>query len=151
VLTTRDQWTKEPGALSDSVIKAIRDRYKVGWWGVSLRLYGRESVNKAAYGVLEDAMNRLKPMSLRPTAWKRGEPLEYSGWTGTPITFPMQNANWHGGRGGHIGFSRCCRNPAARRWRSSSALMSVIANMAWIIRPASPLASAISSTSTPFC
>jgi 4-cresol dehydrogenase (hydroxylating) len=105
VLTTRDQWTKEPGALSDSVIKAIRDRYKVGWWGVSLRLYGRESVNKAAYGVLEDAMNRLKPMSLRPTAWKRGEPLEYSGWTGTPITFPMQNANWHGGRGGHIGFS----------------------------------------------
>jgi 4-cresol dehydrogenase (hydroxylating) len=24
---------------------------------------------------------------------------------GVPETFPMQNANWHGGRGGHIGFS----------------------------------------------
>ncbi len=22
-----------------------------------------------------------------------------------PLTYPMQNANWHGGRGGHIGFS----------------------------------------------
>ncbi|WP_395397308.1 FAD-binding oxidoreductase [Novosphingobium sp. BL-8A] len=105
VLTTRDQWTKDPGALSDTVIQAIRDKYKVGWWGVSLRLYGREGVNKAAYAVLEQEMNRLKPLSLRPTAWKRGEPLEASGWTGTPVTFPMQNANWHGGRGGHVGFS----------------------------------------------
>lgn len=50
-------------------------------------------------------MNRLKPMSVVPTTWKRGEPLEATGWTGTPLTFPMQNANWHGGRGGHIGFS----------------------------------------------
>lgn len=105
VLTTRDQWTKDPGALSDSVIQAIRDKYKVGWWGVSLRLYGRESVNKAAYAVLEQEMQRLRPMSLRPAEWKRGAPLEASGWTGTPVTFPMQNANWHGGRGGHLGFS----------------------------------------------
>ncbi|TCM33096.1 MULTISPECIES: FAD-binding oxidoreductase [Novosphingobium] len=105
VLTTRDQWTKDPGAISDSVIQAIRDKYKVGWWGVSLRLYGRESVNKAAYAVLEQEMQRLRPMSLRPAEWKRGAPLEASGWTGTPVTFPMQNANWHGGRGGHLGFS----------------------------------------------
>ena len=105
VLTTRDQWTDEPGALSDKVIQAIRNRYKVGWWGVSLRLYGREDVNKAAYAILEREMDRLKPMSKKPAQWKQGEPLEASGWTGTPLTFPMQNANWHGGRGGHIGFS----------------------------------------------
>lgn len=105
VLTTRDQWTDKPGALADDVIAAIRKKFNVGWWGVSLRLYGRESVNKAAYAILEEAMNRLKPMSMVPTTWKRGEPMEASGWTGTPLTFPMQNANWHGGRGGHIGFS----------------------------------------------
>lgn len=105
VVTTRDQWTDKPGALSDDVIAAIRKKFNVGWWGVSLRLYGRESVNKAAYAILEEAMNRLKPMSVVPTTWKRGEPLEATGWTGTPLTFPMQNANWHGGRGGHIGFS----------------------------------------------
>ena len=62
-------------------------------------------MNKAAYAVLEREMGKLKPMSLRPTTWKTGEPIEATGWTGTPLTFPMQNANWHGGRGGHIGFS----------------------------------------------
>lgn len=105
VLTTRDQWTDKPGALSDDVIAAIRKKYNVGWWGVSLRLYGRASVNKAAYAILEREMTKLKPMSLRPTSWSAGEPMEATGWTGTPLTMPMQNANWHGGRGGHIGFS----------------------------------------------
>jgi len=105
VLTTRDQWTDEPGALSDSVIDAIRRQFNIGWWGVSLRLYGREDVNKAAYKVLEEAMGNAGPMAIKPTSWVRGEPLEYTGWTGTPMTFPMQNVNWYGGRGGHIGFS----------------------------------------------
>ncbi|WAT17525.1 FAD-binding oxidoreductase [Aurantiacibacter sp. MUD11] len=105
VVTTRDQWTDEPGALSDSVIDAIRRQFNIGWWGVSLRLYGREDVNKAAYKVLEEAMGNAGPMLIKPTSWVRGEPLEYTGWTGTPMTFPMQNVNWYGGRGGHIGFS----------------------------------------------
>ena len=95
----------KPGALDDSVIDAIRKRFGLGWWGVSLRLYGREEVNKAAYKVLEKAMTDIGPLSIRPTTWVKGQPMEYSGWTGTPITFPMQNANWYGGRGGHIGFS----------------------------------------------
>ncbi|MGB3794855.1 MAG: FAD-binding oxidoreductase [Alteraurantiacibacter sp.] len=105
VLTTRDQWTDEPGAISDTVIDAIRKQFNIGWWGVSLRLYGREDVNKAAYKVLEEAMGNAAPMSIKPTSWRKGEPLEYTGWTGTPMTFPMQNVNWYGGRGGHIGFS----------------------------------------------
>lgn len=105
VLTTRDEWTDEPGALSDSVIDAIRQRFNIGWWGVSLRLYGREEVNKAAYKVLEKAMIAIKPMAIKPTSWVKGQPIERSGWTGTPMTFPMQNVNWYGGRGGHIGFS----------------------------------------------
>ena len=105
VLTTRDEWTDEPGALSDTVIDAIRQRFNIGWWGVSLRLYGREEVNKAAYKVLEDAIKAINPMLIKPTSWRRGEPLEYTGWTGTPLSFPMQNINWYGGRGGHIGFS----------------------------------------------
>jgi 4-cresol dehydrogenase (hydroxylating) len=105
VLTRREEWTDQKGALPESVITAIRKKFQMGWWGVSLRLYGREGVNRAAYAILESEMNKLKPLSLKPTEWKRGEPLEMTGWTGTPITFPMQNANWHGGRGGHIGFS----------------------------------------------
>lgn len=105
VATRRDEWTDKPGALADNVIDAIRKRFGLGWWGVSLRLYGREEINKAAYKVLEKAMNDIKPLSIKPADWSQGKPMEYSGWTGTPITFPMQNANWYGGRGGHIGFS----------------------------------------------
>ncbi|WP_126173142.1 FAD-binding oxidoreductase [Altericroceibacterium xinjiangense] len=105
VLTTRDEWTDKPGALGEDVIDAIRKRFNIGWWGVSLRLYGRESVNKASYRILEDAMKSINPMLIKPTSWVRGEPIEHTGWTGTPITFPMQNVNWYGGRGGHVGFS----------------------------------------------
>ncbi len=105
VATRRNEWTDKPGALDDSVIDAIRKRFGLGWWGVSLRLYGREEVNKAAYKVLEAAMKAIDPLTIKPTTWVKGQPLEYSGWTGTPITFPMQNVNWYGGRGGHIGFS----------------------------------------------
>jgi len=50
-------------------------------------------------------MGNAGPMAIKPTSWVRGEPIEYNGWTGTPMTFPMQNVNWYGGRGGHIGFS----------------------------------------------
>ena len=105
VLTTRQEWTDKPGAIGDDVIQAIRKKFNIGWWGVSLRLYGREDINKAAYAVLEKAINAINPMLIKPTTWRRGEPLERSGWTGTPMTFPMQNVNWYGGRGGHIGFS----------------------------------------------
>ena len=114
ILTTRGEWTDKPGALSDDVIAAIRKKFGMGWWGVSLRLYGREGVNKAAYAVLEQAMTALKPMSVKPTTWLRGQPIEPTGWTGTPLTFPMQNANWHGGRGGHIGFSPILPQSGAR-------------------------------------
>ncbi|MEL1251411.1 FAD-binding oxidoreductase [Aurantiacibacter gilvus] len=105
VLTTRDEWTDEPGALSDTVIDAIRRRFDIGWWGVSLRLYGREDINRAALGHLRTAMGNAGPMKMVETEWRQGDPMQYSTWTGTPVTFAMQNVNWYGGRGGHIGFS----------------------------------------------
>ncbi|WP_305096857.1 FAD-binding oxidoreductase [Croceibacterium aestuarii] len=105
ILTTRDEWTDKPGALSDDVIDAIRKKFNIGWWGVSLRLYGREDMNKAAYKVLEREIGAIKPMLVKPASWVKGQPIERSAITGTPMTFPLQNANWYGGRGGHIGFS----------------------------------------------
>jgi 4-cresol dehydrogenase (hydroxylating) len=105
VLTTRADWTDKPGALSDDVIDAIRKKYGVGWWGVSLRLFGRQTVNEATMPILEQAMSGLKPLSLKRSRWRRGEPIPDSPTMGVPSTVPLQNANWHGGRGGHVGFS----------------------------------------------
>jgi hypothetical protein len=59
ILTTRAEWTDEKGALSDTVIAAIRKKFQMGWWGVSLRLYGRETINREAYAILESEMNKL--------------------------------------------------------------------------------------------
>ena len=47
ILTTRKQWTDKPGSLTDDVISAIRKQFGLGWWGVSLRVYGRETVVQA--------------------------------------------------------------------------------------------------------
>jgi len=107
ILTTREQWTDKPGSLSDDVIAAIRKKFALGWWGVSLRLYGRETITNASYAILEQAIGAIKPMSVKPSLWRRGDPIPppQGGWMGVPMTFPMQNANWYGGRGGHIGFS----------------------------------------------
>ncbi|HKJ74981.1 MAG TPA: FAD-binding oxidoreductase [Alphaproteobacteria bacterium] len=105
LLTTRDQWTDKPGALSDDVITAIRKKFHVGWWGVGLRFYGREAVAKPAYEIVEKALKDLKPLSYKPAEWHRGEPIPDSPWMGVPTTFPLENAGWHGGRGGHVGFS----------------------------------------------
>ncbi|MBT9447183.1 MAG: FAD-binding oxidoreductase [Hyphomonadaceae bacterium] len=105
VLTKREDWHDQPGALPDSVIAAIRRKFQLGWWGTSVRVYGRESVNRAAISAIKSAFKGHRLMSMERTHWVDGEPLERSAWVGAPITFPMQNVGWHGGRGGHIGFS----------------------------------------------
>ncbi|MEI9965426.1 MAG: FAD-binding oxidoreductase [Caulobacteraceae bacterium] len=114
VVTRRSDWTDKPGALSDEVIDAIRKKFGMGWWGVSLRIFGREDVNKAIYPILEKAMTDLKPLSLKPFNWSRGQPVEANPAMGVPTTFPMQSANWHGARGGHIGFSPVLPQSGAR-------------------------------------
>jgi 4-cresol dehydrogenase (hydroxylating) len=104
ILTTRDQWTTKPGALDDEVIDAIRKKYGMGWWGVSLRSYGRSGMTREAMSIIEKAITALNPMTLKRTTWKTGDNREPS-YGGVPMTFPLQSANWHGGRGGHVGFS----------------------------------------------
>ena len=105
VLTTRKEWYDKPGALPDDVIAAIRKRFGIGWWSVALRLYGYEDVNEGAAKVIQRAFARRSPQPLKVTRWKEGQPLEPTPFQGFPVTFPLQNAAWHGGRGGHIGYS----------------------------------------------
>jgi 4-cresol dehydrogenase (hydroxylating) len=103
-LTRRSEWTDQPGALADSVIDAIRARYNLGWWSLSLRFFGYEDVNLPIQRRLEAEFGAHALHAMVKADWRRGQPRNDS-FAGTPITFPLQNANWHGGRGGHIGYS----------------------------------------------
>jgi 4-cresol dehydrogenase (hydroxylating) flavoprotein subunit len=105
VMTTRDQWTSDKGLLDDKVVTAIRDRFKIGWWSVQVRFYGHLDVVEASMKVLDRAFDKKPILSKKPALWKRGDPPEGSPVTGVPVSFPLANANWHGGRGGHLGYS----------------------------------------------
>ncbi|MCP5145001.1 MAG: FAD-binding oxidoreductase [Gammaproteobacteria bacterium] len=105
VLTSRTEWYDKPGALPESVIDAIRKRFNIGWWGLSTRFYGPLDITEATSKVFERAFNGRSVMSMKRVRWEQGDPPELSAWAGVPITFPLQNASWHGGRGGHVGFS----------------------------------------------
>ena len=105
VLTTRKEWYDKPGALPDDVIAAIRKRFGIGWWSISLRLYGHEAVNEAAAGIIQAQFAKRTAPPMKVTRWKQGMTLEPTPFQGFPVTFPLANAAWHGGRGGHIGYS----------------------------------------------
>ena len=104
-MTTREQWTSDKGPLDDKVVTAIRDRFKIGWWSVQVRFYGHLDVVEASMRVLDRAFDKQPILAKKPAMWKRGDPAEGSPVTGVPVTFPLANANWHGGRGGHVGYS----------------------------------------------
>lgn len=105
VMTTREQWTKDKGPLGDTVVQAIRDKFKIGWWSVQVRFYGHLDVVEASMKVLDRAFDKKPIQSKKPALWKRSDPPEGSPVTGVPVSFPLANANWHGGRGGHVGYS----------------------------------------------
>lgn len=104
-MTTREEWAKPGERLSDKTIAAIRKQFDIGWWGVTLRVYGPMEMAEAALKVIGDAFADKPVWKQVKTRWVKGDPSEGSPVTGVPITFPLSNANWFGGRGGHLGFS----------------------------------------------
>jgi len=103
-VTTRQEWAKDGQPLDDAVIAAIRKKYDIGWWTVSTRLYGPLELNEATARHVKKAFAG-KPVTMKETRWVKGDTPEGSPWTGVPVSFPLANANWFGGRGGHVGFS----------------------------------------------
>jgi len=105
VLTTRKEWYDKPGALPDDVIAAIRKRFNIGWWSIDLRLYGYEEINEATVRVIQKQFARRTQQPFTIVRTTTGEKPDSTPFSGVPSTFPLQNAAWHGGRGGHVGYS----------------------------------------------
>ena len=105
VLTTRKEWYDKAGAIPDDVIAAIRKRFGIGWWSIDLRLYGYEDINEATARTIQKQFAQRTQQPFKITRTKTGETPDSTPFSGVPSTFPLQNAAWHGGRGGHVGFS----------------------------------------------
>ncbi|MDB5689824.1 MAG: FAD-binding oxidoreductase [Sphingomonas bacterium] len=105
VMTTREQWTKDKGPLDEKVVTAIRKQFNIGWWSVQVRFFGPAEITEASMKVLRRAFDKKPVLAIKEARWKRGDPPEGSPSSGVPVSFPLANANWHGGRGGHTGYS----------------------------------------------
>ncbi len=104
-MTTREEWARPGERISDAAIAAIRAQFDIGWWGVTLRFYGPLEITEATLRVAQKAFDDKPVFKMGQTRWVKGDAPEGSPVTGVPVTFPLSNANWFGGRGGHLGFS----------------------------------------------
>lgn len=99
----RREWYEGKGALPDDVVAAIMKKTGAGWWNLSIKLQGLPEVNEAHRAVIEKAFAAHTDRKFAISRWKKGE--KGPGGAPSPGVFPLQIVNWHGGRGGHIGFS----------------------------------------------
>ncbi len=105
VRSVRSDWYDKPGPFPDDVISHIRKTLNIGWWSVDVRLYGREGITNVSKELVKQAFAKRTKYEMVETSWVKGQPRSQSPASGVPITFPLQNASWHGGRGGHVSFS----------------------------------------------
>ena len=100
----RNEWYQGPGALPDSVARAIMKKYDLGWWNSIISLFGYKDIIATQAGLIKKAFGDKLKAGFKEKRWQRGEPLENSA-ANLPSVRPLQVVNWWGGRGGHLGFS----------------------------------------------
>ena len=103
--TPRSQWYDGDGALPDDVLRAILDKYNLGWWGVNLRLL---RLRRSQRSPRQNHQSRLREthqagIRSREVASRRSH-REFRRRRSQHQP-ALQIINWRGGRGGHLGFS----------------------------------------------
>jgi 4-cresol dehydrogenase (hydroxylating) len=109
IMTTRKEWYDGKGPMPESAVQAMLKKFNLGWWVCNISLFGYEKINKVNATIVRDAMTKLgkahgSDFEIKTSIWRKGDPIERSG-AGVPMVFPLQNINFVGGRGAHIGFS----------------------------------------------
>lgn len=101
----RSDWYDGPGALPDEVVASIIEKNNVGWWNLSIRVHGLPEVVEAHCAAIEEAIAPHTSARFEVQRWNRSGVGNTGGGPPSPTVFPLQIVNWHGGRGGHVGFS----------------------------------------------
>ncbi len=104
VLTRREDWYQGKGALPDEVAQKIIDKYDCGWWSFGLNTTGHEGKVRAHMDAIAAALGPGIEHEIEWETWEKGQPLASSA-RGVPSVLALHIVNWHGGRGGHMGFS----------------------------------------------
>jgi 4-cresol dehydrogenase (hydroxylating) flavoprotein subunit len=101
----KDFWDK-PGAIPESRVQELLKEHRLGYWQVTVRLYGEEGVNKARAEVIKQAFKAHLNAPPREEWWHEGDNRNlYDLTLGMPTAVPLQMSDWVGGRGAHLGFS----------------------------------------------
>ena len=104
VLTQRSDWYTGEGAIPDEVSQRIIEKYDSGWWSFRLNVTGRPRTVESDMTAIREALEPQLDFQLEFETWQPGDPIEKSA-RGIPSVLALQIVNWHGGRGGHVGFS----------------------------------------------
>ncbi len=101
----RDFWDK-PGAMPEWRVQELLKEHNLGYWQVSVRLYGQESVIKAKADIVKKAFDGKVNSPWIEDWWHQGMPVNSMDPTmGVPSAVALQMGDWVGGRGAHMGFS----------------------------------------------
>ncbi|WP_417320073.1 FAD-binding protein [Emcibacter sp.] len=100
-----DFWDK-PGAIPEWRVQELLKEHKLGYWQVSLRLYGERDVVRAKADVIKKAFRKHIQADFLEEWWQTGDPVNAMDTTmGVPSAVALQMGDWVGGRGAHMGFS----------------------------------------------
>ncbi len=103
--TRKDFWDK-PSAIPEWRVNELLKQYKLGYWQVSMRLYGEVDVVKAKAEVVKTAFRKQTDQPIDELWWHKGDPTNVMDTTlGVPTAVPLQMGAWVGGRSAHLGFS----------------------------------------------
>jgi 4-cresol dehydrogenase (hydroxylating) len=101
----KDFWDKS-SAIPDWRVEELLKEHKLGYWQVSMRVYGEENIVKAKAAIIKKAFKKYIATPFVEEWWHKGDPVNFSDVTmGIPSTLALQMGDWVGGRSGHLGFS----------------------------------------------
>ena len=101
----KDFWDK-PSAMPEWRVQELLKEHKLGYFQVSLRLYGEESVVAAKADIVRKAFKKHTKTNFVESWWRQGDPIHTMDISmGIPSAVPLQMGDWVGGRSGHMAFS----------------------------------------------
>ncbi|MDX9873794.1 MAG: FAD-binding oxidoreductase [Spongiibacteraceae bacterium] len=104
LFSQRKEWYDGDGAIPDDIVQKMMEKYNIGFWNFSIRLFGHPAMLRQQAELIKAAFAPHSKQEFVETWWHQGEPVPKFA-VHVPTVFFLNVTNWHGGRGGHTDFS----------------------------------------------